>query len=31
MAEYPVSTLVNKVQNNTADLLKPLEMPSSGL
>lgn len=30
MAEYPVSTLVNKVQNNTADLLKPLEMPSSG-
>lgn len=27
MAEYPVSTLVNKVQNNTADLLKPLDMP----
>lgn len=23
MAEYPVSTLVNKVQNNTADLLTP--------
>ena len=27
MAEYPVSTLVNKVQNNTIDLLKPLDMP----
>jgi len=27
MAEYPVSTLVNKVQNNTADLLTPIEVP----
>ena len=25
MGEYPVSTLVNKVQNNTIDLIKPLE------
>jgi putative SOS response-associated peptidase YedK len=28
MSEYAVSTLVNKVQNNTADLLTPLNMPS---
>lgn len=27
MAEHPVSTLVNKVQNNTADLIKALEAP----
>ena len=27
MVEYPVSTLVNKVQNNTVDLITPLEMP----
>ncbi|MCH8847191.1 MAG: SOS response-associated peptidase [Proteobacteria bacterium] len=30
MSEYPVSTLVNKVQNNTSDLLKPLETPAVG-
>ncbi len=28
MDEYPVSTLVNKVQNNTVDLLTPLNLPS---
>lgn len=28
MSEYAVSTLVNKVQNNTPDLLAPLNMPS---
>jgi putative SOS response-associated peptidase YedK len=27
MAEYPVSTLVNTVQNNTVDLITPLETP----
>ncbi len=27
MAEHPVSTLVNKVQNNTPDLLTPIEIP----
>lgn len=27
MDEYPVSTLVNKVQNNTPDLLTPIEVP----
>jgi hypothetical protein len=27
MAEYAVSTLVNKVQNNTPDLLTPLNIP----
>lgn len=30
MKEYAVSTLVNKVQNNTADLLVPLETPAAG-
>lgn len=29
MAEYPVSTLVNKVANNTADLLTPLTTPAA--
>jgi putative SOS response-associated peptidase YedK len=28
MAEHPVSTLVNKVSNNTSDLLTPLETPA---
>lgn len=28
MTEYPVSTLVNKVANNTPDLLKPLDTPA---
>jgi putative SOS response-associated peptidase YedK len=28
MAEYPVSTLVNKVSNDTPDLIKPLETPA---
>jgi putative SOS response-associated peptidase YedK len=30
MAEHPVSTLVNKVANNTADLLTPLVTPAVG-
>ena len=29
MAEYPVSTLVNKVANNTPDLLTPLTTPAA--
>lgn len=29
MAEHPVSTLVNKVQNNTEDLIRELETPGS--
>lgn len=28
MAEHPVSTLVNKVANNTADLVRPLSTPA---
>ncbi|MDJ0790592.1 MAG: SOS response-associated peptidase [Acidimicrobiia bacterium] len=28
MAEHPVSTLVNKVANNTPDLIEPLETPA---
>ena len=31
MAEYPVSTLVNKVANNTPDLLTRLETPAIDL
>jgi putative SOS response-associated peptidase YedK len=27
MDEYAVSTLVNKVQNNSVDLIRPLETP----
>jgi putative SOS response-associated peptidase YedK len=28
MDEYAVSTLVNKVANNTSDLLRPLDTPA---
>jgi putative SOS response-associated peptidase YedK len=31
MAEYPVSTLVNKVANNTPDLLTRLDTPAIDL
>lgn len=31
MGEYPVSTLVNKVQNNTIDLIRPLDSGAVGL